>query len=110
MGRLRFNSAPPTDRVRTSDLKVFGPNLVQADPESVAIEVRVLPSLSRFSGVLDARLPWRSTGWRRRGVFLIAEMFVLQNVIGVLPLKISRNWRHDGSVDGKHQRFHLRTG
>lgn len=83
-------------------------NLVQADPESVAVEVRVLPGLSRLPGVRDTRLPGGAAGRGRGGVLLITEMFVLQNVVGVLPLKISRNRRHDGSVDREHKRLWYR--
>ena len=82
-----------------NEMSLLLPNLAQADPESVAVEVGVLPGLSWLSSMRHARLPRGSTGWGRGGVLLIAEMFVLQNVIGVLPLQISRNRRHDGSVD-----------
>lgn len=83
-----------------SSMDPVSADLVKADPESVAVEVRVLPGLSRLPGVLDGRLPRRGPAGRRRGgVLLVAEMFVLQNVVSVLTLKISRNRRHDGSVD-----------
>ena len=75
-------------------------DLVKADPESVAVEVRVLPGLARLPGVLDGRFPRGGPAGRGRGgVLLVTEMFVLQNVVGVLPLKVSRNRCHDGSVD-----------
>ncbi len=92
--RLYINSF-----AKHSSITTVSSNLVQADPESVAVKVCVLPRLSWLSGVWDARLPGGPAGRGWGGVLLITEMFVLQNVVGVLPLKISRNWRHDGSVD-----------
>ncbi|XP_034721906.1 uncharacterized protein ttbk1a [Etheostoma cragini] len=55
--------------------------------------------LSGVPGQGDARLSGGAARRYRRGVLLIAEMFVLQDVVRVLPLQISRNRRHDGSLD-----------
>lgn len=84
------------DRIPTSALSS---NLVQTDPESVAVEVSVLPGLSQLPSLRGSRLSGGPSGRGRGGVLLITEMFILQNVVGVLPLKISRDRRHDGSVD-----------
>lgn len=84
------------DHIPTSALNS---NLVQTDPESVAVKVGVLPGLSRLPGLRDPRLSGGPARGGRGGVLLVTEMFILQNVVGVLPLKISGNRRHDGSVD-----------
>lgn len=53
-------------------------DLVQANPESVAIEVRILPGLPLLAYILlDSRLYRRSAQWGRGSILLIAEMFIL---------------------------------
>lgn len=73
---------------RTTDITDINmvQDLVQADPEPVAVKVRVLPCLPCFRGRWDCQVSGRPAGGRRGGVLLVAEMFVLKNVIGVLPL------------------------
>lgn len=61
---------------------------LEVDPEFIAVEVGLLPSLS-----LRPRVPW---GQDRRGVLLVAQVLVLQHVICVLTLHVPS---HLGKVD-----------
>ena len=63
-------------------------HFAQADPEFVAIEVGVLPALS----IGGRRATIRPTS--RGSVLLVTQVLVLQNVIGVLSLKVTGNRGH----------------
>lgn len=79
-------------------------DLVQADPQAVAVEVRVLASLAGLGGGQGPGLAgWpagRRRRWRRRGVLLVAQVLILQHVVRVLALQVAWDWRDDGAVGG----------
>lgn len=66
-------------------------HLAQADPEFVAVEVGVLPSLALGVRLATALAPLAApTGKQgRRGVLLVGEVLVLEHVLRVLSLEVS---------------------
>ena len=84
----------PTAKVKDQRREL---HLGQADAESVAVEIGVLPSVAQLAGL--SRDP---AGRRRgRGVLLLAQVLVLKDVVSVLPLGVSGTRRHHGPVDHK---------
>lgn len=77
-------------------------HLAQADPEFVAVEVGVLPSLALSGRLATATLAAPTGGQGRRGVLLVAEVLVLEHVLRVLPLEVygHRGVEGSGGEDG----------
>lgn len=76
-----------------------GFHLGQADAEPVAVEVGVLPGLAQLSWVGGCGLSRDSAGRWRGGVLLVAQVLVLEDIIGVLSLRVSGTRSNDGSVE-----------
>lgn len=87
-------------------------NLIQADPQAVAVEVCVLAGLTGLSGGQCPEVAGWPAGrwwWRRwRGVLLVAQVLILQHIICVLPLHVAWDRRDDGPAEGDaHQKLGL---